>query len=81
MSEPEGLFGVVATGDRRASLEALRDRLAREIDLVEGRDVAVLGKQLADVMRELANLPAAKGASSFDELRSRRAGRSAASAG
>ena len=73
MSDSEGLAAVVATGDHRASLEALRDRIAAELGMVEGRDVAPLAKQLADVMRELSNMPAAKGASSLDDLRARRA--------
>jgi hypothetical protein len=50
----------VKAGDYRASLEALRDRLAAGIDGLTPRQVihlAPLSKQLADVLHELADLP------------------------
>lgn len=80
MSESQSLAEVVATGDYRRSLEALRDRLAEQVEIIEGRDLAPLSKQLADVMRELANLPAVKGRSSLDDLAARRRDRGSASA-
>lgn len=57
---PAGLPGVVRGNDYRASLEALRDRLAAGIDEADGRQLvhlAPLAKQLADVLKMLADLP------------------------
>ena len=54
------LESVVSSGDYRASLEALRDTLAAGIDGAGERQLihlAPLGKQLADVMRLLEELP------------------------
>ena len=69
---------VVSQGDLRASLEALRDRLAAEIDGADqARDVAALALRLTDVLRQLDELPAAQGeaVNALDELRKRRADR------
>ena len=55
-----GLESVVGTGDYRASLEALRDTLAAGIAGAGERQLihlAPLAKQLADVMRTLAEMP------------------------
>lgn len=65
---------------RRELLEAIRAKLASELDVAEGRDAAVLAKQLADIARELESLPTGKG-SSVDDLASRRAARRAAASG
>ena len=47
-----------ATNDRRKTLIALRDKLARTIDECEsGRDIAALSKRLMEVMEELDALP------------------------
>jgi type III secretory pathway lipoprotein EscJ len=73
------LPAVVATGDRRASLEALRDHLAASLLEVDVRYKAPLAKQLADVMREIDGLRDAKVVSPLDELRTKRAARSSAS--
>lgn len=81
MSESAGLSGAVSTGDHRQALEALRDRIAISIEQVDPDKVAPLAKQLADVLRELANMPAAKGRSSLDDLAARRRNRGAATAG
>ena len=57
---PEGLSGVVRGNDYRASLEALRDDLAASIEGLTERQVvhkAPLAKQLADVLKQLAELP------------------------
>lgn len=74
------LSEVVRTGDRRASLEAVRDRLAVEIDSgrAEGRDVATLAKVLAETMRELDSLPVAGEVSPVDDLAAARTARRAA---
>lgn len=58
----DGLVDVMASGDYRASLEALRDRLAAGIDGSTDRQLihlAPLAKQLADVLKLLADLPVA----------------------
>lgn len=81
MSRSEGLADVVAAGDYRDSLEALRDHIARSLESVDPDKRAPLAKQLAEVLRELANLPAAKGRSSLDDLAARRRDRGTATAG
>ena len=72
--QPEGLSGLAATGDRRASLEALRDLLARQLETAE-RDVPALARQLREVMAELDALPNPKEKSPVDELTRKRAAR------
>lgn len=46
------------TGDRRATLEALRDELARRIPTAEDRDAAALAGRLTAVLEAIAELPA-----------------------
>ncbi len=54
----KNLAAAAATGDRRATLEVLRDALADAIDKTEsGRDIAALSKRLIEVMDELDGLP------------------------
>lgn len=51
------LANVAASGEQLATLRALRDRLAEEIDLTKSaRDVASLSKQLVEVLREIEEL-------------------------
>ena len=60
MDDAVGIGPVVADGDYRKSLEALRDRLAAFLDGLSERQVvhaAPLSKQLADVLKEIAALP------------------------
>lgn len=46
------------TGNRRKTLEALRDKLAATIDeCTYGRDVAALSRRLLEVCAELDTLP------------------------
>lgn len=53
-----GLSSIAATGDRRKTLEALRDKLAYTIEHTEsGRDIAALSKRLLEVCAELDTLP------------------------
>lgn len=59
---------MVAAGDRRASLEAIRDRVASELRGAEGRDVAVLAKELREVIRELDSLPTVERVTPLDKL-------------
>lgn len=52
------LASAAATGDRRATLEVLRDALADAIDKTDsGRDIAALSKRLMEVMDELDGMP------------------------
>lgn len=81
---------VVAEGDRRASLEAIRDRLAAELDTdghkrscececgvtaTDGRVIAMVAGRLVDVIRELDALPNGREVSTVDDLAARRAAR------
>ncbi len=74
----EGLRGAVAGRDRRRALEALADVLAAAVVVAEVQNVAALSKQLADVMRELDELPADKESSPVDDLAAKRSARRAA---
>lgn len=48
------IVSAAATGDRRVTLVALRDAIARTIQTCEsGRDMASLSKRLIEVMDEL----------------------------
>lgn len=83
MSDSEPLSTVVAGGNRAASLRALRDRLATEMDRTESaRDVAALSQRLMDVLEQIDAAeraqPAQKG-TPLDELKTRRAGKAQAS--
>ena len=70
----DSLAGRAATGDRRATLEALRDFLAAQLQNAE-KEIPALAKQLRDTLAELDGLPDAKEASRVDELNARRAAR------
>jgi hypothetical protein len=82
---PEAVAPVLAQGDMRASLAALRDRLAVEIDeapagcsecgRVDGRVIATLTKELTAVLARLDEMPMPEGASRIDELASARKAR------
>jgi hypothetical protein len=55
------LIDAAKSGNRRATLEALRDKLATSIASCEsGRDVAALSKRLMEVMDEIDALPKQK---------------------
>jgi len=72
------LASVAAAGVRVATLEALRDRLALEIDAGESaRDVSSLSQRLMDVLTEIADLapPVKAKGSPLDELAKRRSAR------
>lgn len=52
------LHEAVATNDRRETLIALRDTIAKAIDGCEsGRDIAALSKRLMEVIAEIDALP------------------------
>ena len=65
------LIAVVAGGHRRKSLEVIRDRVASELASAEGRDVAVLAKELREVIRELDALPGAGMETPLDRIAGR----------
>lgn len=71
---------IVAGGDRRASLEALRDHLASLLVTTE-RDHASIARQLTVVLRELDDLPSLQEDSKVDDLAQQRAARRAKAAG
>ncbi len=55
------LISAAQSGNRRETLEALRDKIAESIqDCDSGRDVAALSKRLMEVMGELDALPKPK---------------------
>ena len=72
MSDPIDLVEVAAGGDRRRTLEALRDTLARTIVGAEPSNVAALGKQLRETLTELAGLTDGVEVDEVDELAARR---------
>lgn len=74
MGAPKSFVEVIASGDQRASLEALRDKLASRIEAAEPRETAALAKQLADVIARIETLPV-KEKSTLDDLADRRSRR------
>lgn len=55
------LVKAAASGNKRGTLEALRDELAVSIrDCESGRDMAALSKRLMEVMNEIDALPKPK---------------------
>ena len=57
----------VASGDLRRALEALRDRLAVELDQSTGRGVASLARVLLDVLRDIGKLPVSSSERTIEE--------------
>ena len=56
------LTDAASSGDRRRTLECLRDEIAKTIEECKSpRDVAALSKRLMEVMDELDGLPRPKG--------------------
>ncbi|MFF0469342.1 hypothetical protein ACFYPX_18160 [Micromonospora zamorensis] len=68
---------MIRTGDRRKSLEAIRDKLAAELDDAFGRDAATIAKELTSVIREIDTLPVGGAESILDQLAKKRAARRA----
>lgn len=63
------LVSAARSGNRRETLEALRDKIASSIqDCESGRDVAALSKRLMEVMGELDALPKPSDADELEEL-------------
>lgn len=65
-----------ASGSRRKLLEALRDKLAVELETAGSGVVAQIASQLRATVEELEGLPLERG-SVIDEIATRRKGRSA----
>ena len=64
------LIDAARSGDKRGTLEALRDKLASTIDGCEsGRDVAALSRRLIDVINELDAMPKPKPESPLEKAR------------
>lgn len=96
-SSAERIGDVVPLGDRRASLEAIRDRLAAETNdtlwqrhkeececfcgMGDGRLLVAIVKELRAVIAELETLPVSAEKSTSDQLAARRASRLADAAG
>lgn len=71
-----GLVEAALSGDKRAALIALRDRLAQEIEATtSGRDLAALSRQFTEVVKLLDEMPNEKEVSPADEIAQRRAER------
>lgn len=82
--KPTTIADVVPKGDRRASLEAIRDRLAEETDdlkwskhksecrcvcgMTDPRALVAVTKRLSEVLAELADLPTAGRKTRLDRL-------------
>lgn len=76
------LRDAAAGGNRLVALEALRDRLAAEIDgCTSSRDVAALAARLMDVLEDIAEVKGAEPAQEetpLDELKRRRSAKRSA---
>lgn len=78
------LVNEVTSGDRRRALGAIRDKLAAELSIAEGRDAAALAKELRAVLDALGTGSTAgtdKGVAGVADLAAFAATRSAKSAG
>ncbi len=69
------LVNAALSGDKRATLIALRDRLAEEIETAGARDLAPLSRQLTEVLRQLDEVPDEKEVSAANDIANRRANR------
>ncbi|MGW6790047.1 hypothetical protein [Streptomyces chartreusis] len=84
MSESEDFREVIRTGSKRQQLEAIRDRIAEEMDhgfdccacnkpkRSQGSETAALVQRLTGVLEELEKLPDETRVSRYDELKARR---------
>lgn len=72
---PQSFSETVKSGTYRESLEALRDKLAVDMEGVDSKVVAQVAAQLRAVLKEIAGLPDAKVVSKADELARRREAR------
>ncbi|MFM1964891.1 MAG: hypothetical protein RL134_616 [Actinomycetota bacterium] len=65
---PASIAATAATGDRTKTLEAVRDKLAADLDIAPPTVTAQLASQLSKVLAELAELGAGREVSPLDEL-------------
>jgi hypothetical protein len=76
MAQTQSLASVATRGDHAATLRALRNKLAREIDQADSpRDVAALSARLVDVLACLAATQKTKGVNNIDQIAKKRAER------
>ncbi len=68
----DSIEAAAATNDRRATLIAMRDKLARDMDEAPPAVVAQIAGRLAAVLEEIDGLPDAQKVSPLDELNRRR---------
>lgn len=66
--DPVSLSTVVSRGDRRRSLEAIRDRLAELFSTADERAAPALAQRLVAVLAELDSLPGGREVSKLDRL-------------
>ena len=78
--KPASVAAAAASGDQRAALEAMRDKLAADMELADPAVVAQIAGQLRATLKDLAALPPAAGGSKTDEVRARREARRRAGA-
>lgn len=71
----DSIEAAAATNNRRATLIAMRDKLARDMDEAPPAVVAQIAGRLAAVLEEIDGLPDAQKVSPLDELNRRRQGR------
>lgn len=74
------LPGVLAGGDRRTSLEALRAEIGRRLPEAADREAVGLTTQLRLILAELEDLDSGEEADVVDDLAARRAARRAGTA-
>ena len=72
VQEPVTIVAAARSGDRRATLEAMRDKLAADMDNAPPAVVAQIAGRLAAILVELDELGPAKKVSALDELANRR---------
>jgi hypothetical protein len=72
----DALANIARESGRLAALEALRDRLAREIDGCDNpRDLPALALRFTDVLSQIDDMPQSGEVSRADEIAARRATR------
>jgi hypothetical protein len=77
----DSISAAAATNDRRATLIAMRDKLAKDMDEAPPAVVAQIAGRLAAVLEDIDGLPDAQKVSPLDELNRRRQNRSPKAAG
>jgi hypothetical protein len=72
----DALANIARESGRLAALEALRDRLAREIDECDSpRDLPALALRFTDVLAQIDDMPQSREVSRADEIAARRTAR------